>query len=300
MVATRTVFLIIVCNVLLASAVQAQHDLCDHNTLLEFYWAPARGKVDHYNVYLSVDDGSYHKVGETPNAPTRDAPYPLPIVAKYGRKYRIAVEAEAADGGVGPMSEPSDPVWCMLTQIQWNMTLGWNFVSTPTRLTNSALEWVLRSIAGSYDSVLTYDPTNGRWGRYHTADGPDFLNDLTTIEQGRGYLINVIALPAVVTLDIVEIANNPIELELGWNLIGYNSLTPRLIEDVLLSIDGNYNSVWTYDPANDEWKRYVAGGPEDLNDLETMEPGKAYWIDVTVKCSIPALGWIEFLKVARH
>ena len=97
---------------------QTQPERYDSNTLLEFYWKAASGNVDHYDVYLSIDDENYYKVGRTPDAeaPTEKDPYPVPIVAEDGRKYRLKVQGVAANGTTGPMSEPSDPVWCMMSR----------------------------------------------------------------------------------------------------------------------------------------------------------------------------------------
>ncbi len=89
-------------------------DTCDDDTVLEFYWEPATGNVHHYNVYLSTDGSDYVLVGTTPTAPTQENPYTVPITAVDGKVYRLKVEAEDAEGNVGPMSDPSDPVTCKL------------------------------------------------------------------------------------------------------------------------------------------------------------------------------------------
>ncbi len=91
-------------------------DTYDDDTTLEFHWAAASGDVVHYNVYLSIDGGNYVLIEPTvaSPAPTEKTPYALPIAAEDGRKYQLKVEAEDTDGLTGPMSEPSDPVWCKL------------------------------------------------------------------------------------------------------------------------------------------------------------------------------------------
>ena len=96
---------------------QAQCDTYDDDTVLEFYWKAASGDVQHYNVYLSVDEGDFFFVGKTESgrAPTEENPYAVP--EKYiedGKKYRLKVQAEGANGVKGDMSEPSDLVWCKL------------------------------------------------------------------------------------------------------------------------------------------------------------------------------------------
>ena len=34
----------------------------------------------------------------------------------------------------------------------------------------------------------------------------------------------------------------------------------------------------------DEWERYIVDAPPFLNSLETMEPGKGYWVDAKAAC----------------
>jgi hypothetical protein len=91
-----------------------QCDTNDDDTLLEFYWDAASGDVHHYNVYLSIDEASYFLAGTTTTAPTEENPYAVPVEAEDGRTYRLEVQAEDAHGATGPMSEPSDLVWCKL------------------------------------------------------------------------------------------------------------------------------------------------------------------------------------------
>ena len=70
----------------------------------------------------------------------------------------------------------------------------------------------------------------------------------------------------------------------GWNLVGYNSQTAKPVAEAVLSIEGKYNSVWTYDAHAGQWLRYIPGGQSFLNDLEFMQPGRGYWIDVKERC----------------
>ncbi len=113
-VVERIAFLTSVCFALSMLSVYAYTQTSDDDTCLEFYWDAATGDVDHYNVYLSIDQGDYSLVGTTAAAPTEGTPYALPVTAQDDRKYQLKVEAEDAGGTTGPMSEPSDIVWCKL------------------------------------------------------------------------------------------------------------------------------------------------------------------------------------------
>ena len=70
-----------------------------------------------------------------------------------------------------------------------------------------------------------------------------------------------------------------LQLEAGWNLVGYNLLVSQPISDALSPVSGDYSIVWTYDASDsaDPWKKYDPSVPFG-NDLMEMGPGKGYWI----------------------
>jgi len=61
-------------------------------------------------------------------------------------------------------------------------------------------------------------------------------------------------------------------------LIGFNSLQSMTIEDALIDIDGEVESVWGY--KDGVWKTYNPKNP-GFSDLEEMEPGMGYWVKIT-------------------
>ena len=68
-----------------------------------------------------------------------------------------------------------------------------------------------------------------------------------------------------------------IRLLKGWNLISLPLQPPNDEPSaVLSSINTRYNSVWTYDP-DTGWSMFAPDGPSDL---EKMERGKGYWIEM--------------------
>ena len=76
---------------------------------LSFRWDAASGNVDHYNVYVSVDDQHFELLEEaTTNSCLVDV--------QEGRTYVLQVEAEDGMGRVGLMSDPSERinVWVTL------------------------------------------------------------------------------------------------------------------------------------------------------------------------------------------
>jgi hypothetical protein len=166
-------------------------------------------------------------------------------------------------------------------QVEMDLHQGWNLISLQVDPWDHTLQSVLASVWDNVNSVWAYDANPG-WQRY-VAAGPDFLNDLTTMETGRGYWISVDGEP-MLSITGIQIIDTAIQLRQGWNLAGYNASTPQPREDALASIDGKYSSIWTYDSSTGEWLRYVVGGAEFLNTLTQLEPGRAYWINASEDC----------------
>lgn len=82
--------------------------------------------------------------------------------------------------------------------------------------------------------------------------------------------------PSVVIGGIVQ----ELHLYPGWNFISvYIDILNSNISSVLSPIDGLYTIVWTYDAASKAWKRYIPGNL--LSDLNTIEPGRGYLINIT-------------------
>jgi hypothetical protein len=74
-----------------------------------------------------------------------------------------------------------------------------------------------------------------------------------------------------------------IPLDAGWNSFAYPVEETRPLTETLLSIEGNYSSVYSYDGGNltDSWSVYGVGAPAWVNDLNTFEFGQGYWISTT-------------------
>lgn len=276
------------CIALLISATQARCDTYDDDTTLEFYWSAASGSVRHYNVYLSIDEGDYFRVGTTPITPTEGEPYIVPVDAEDGKRYQLKVEAVDAQDRTGPMSEPSDIVWCRLSKPISNvqettiaLAVGWNLISFNIQPTPDTFDYILASIQGKYDAIWTYDATIQEWLRY-AVDGSPLLNNLNMAEAGIGYWLKM---NQAVRLTVQGTPmSTTVQLRTGWNLVGYNSQLPQAVERCISSIEGKYDSVWAYDPDQGKWFRYIPDAPAFLNSLKFMVPGRGYWIYAREEC----------------
>lgn len=136
-------------------------------------------------------------------------------------------------------------------ELEANLAQGWNLISLPINPDNNGIQSVLESLGNNYNSVWTY--YEGGWKYYIPGIAG---NKLTIIEPGRGYWIKMNKTGTLKVKGDYAISV-PIQLTRGWNLVGYNSLTPRTAKEALTSIKGLYWSVWTYSDNN--WLRRIEG-----------------------------------------
>ncbi|MEZ4528436.1 MAG: hypothetical protein R2941_21185 [Desulfobacterales bacterium] len=141
------------------------------------------------------------------------------------------------------------------------------------------MESVLSPIAGKYISVWSYQ--GGSWKTYDPAKPT--LSKLTRIESGLGYWIDM---KETATLSVSgSPPGKSISLAIGkdgWNLVGYNSVTPQKIETAFSSIAGKIVTVWAF--VNNRW---IVCNPDKpiFTSLFTAQPGYGYWVNVKEDCT---------------
>ena len=162
------------------------------------------------------------------------------------------------------------------------LSTGWNLVSTPSDPASPAPADVLAPVADTVERAMWWDAcaTTPGWREYSPTDPASATLD--AIDSTRGIWLSSTDggdLPTDGTpADFTSIALCP-----GWNLIGFPAGQERHVQSVLAPIADKYERVFAYDPARvgDPWQIYDVRVPEWANDLETMRPGRGYWILVT-------------------
>ena len=150
------------------------------------------------------------------------------------------------------------------------LSSGWNLISLPEQQSNTDIEIVTVSIEGQFISIWTYE--NGSWSTY-VPSSPGF----TTLEQmdaGRAYWIDMGYSSGTLVGSGFK-PSSSIQVDSGWNFIGYNGNSDKGIAEALNSIEGSVDSVWSF--IDDVWKVYYPDNP-GLSNLETMEIGRGYWV----------------------
>lgn len=163
-------------------------------------------------------------------------------------------------------------------EVSIDLSADWNLISLPVQPQNTDRDVILASIDGKYDAIWTFDAVTGQWSRY-VVGGQPFLNNLNVVEAGVGYWIEMNQAGTLVVQGTDP--GTIIPLRIGWNLVGCNSLVSKAIVVALASIVDKYESIWAYNAVLGTWLRYVPDGQPFLNDLESIDPTKGYWIEAT-------------------
>jgi len=155
---------------------------------------------------------------------------------------------------------------------------GWNLISLPTQPINNSLDYVLMPINGKYTDVFTY---KDRWV-YKSSYMNKWFGDLSTMDVGTGYWIKV---EEDCDLPIIGyyIDDWNIKLSKGWNLIGHIGCGNANINNLSFTDANNnnytnaYTDIFTYE---DKWIYKSEYMNKWFGDLNSLVPGKGYWIKV--------------------
>ena len=156
----------------------------------------------------------------------------------------------------------------------WNcsiaLSIGWNLVSLPVIISNTAIANVLSGISNY--TVQYYDTVTNSWKAYNGSSG-----DLTTMEDGKGYWINKTTAPATLTVTGTKSPAAPdhtptYSVLSGWNLIGFKSTISQLTSTYLQTLP-----VSSYTLLN--------AGNENKNS-GNMDSGNGYWLWMNTTGSI--------------
>ena len=168
-----------------------------------------------------------------------------------------------------------------------NITLkeGWNFISVPRRLADSANKANLFSgINSSGHSIWTYNQKDGGWNDISAED------KILPMEGYWVYSINPVSLPLQFSDDPLQVP--PVkDLGAGWNMFGFTGNTPASARDSLLSIRSLWTEVIGWNEGKQQFETTIVnGGSNDMADSRLLLPSHAYWLFVNESCSLASIG----------
>jgi len=152
---------------------------------------------------------------------------------------------------------------------------GWNLICIPFIHTDTDISSVLSSINGSYDAVQWYNvsDTSDHWKHNHILK-PSQLNDLYDINHTMGFWIHVTEPDGVLFeySGLKPTQNQTINLDIGWNLVGYPSLSNKNRTDALNNINfgSDVDAIWTYNSVSQKW--------DEITESDNFQVGRGYWI----------------------
>lgn len=186
-----------------------------------------------------------------------------------------------------PGNAPAPPQSLALTAEGIPLVPGWNLVSLPREPDSVDPAAVFSSISGGLVATFTYDGCNASdpW-RVYVPGAPE-VSDLASVDHRVGVWVRS-SNAAALAVSGMEPAETVVQLCQGWNLIGYPLSHPRPVLNALASIAGRFARVMAYDPADaeDPWEAFDVGAPAWANDLQTMQPGRGYWVYATEDVSL--------------
>lgn len=161
---------------------------------------------------------------------------------------------------------------------------GWNFVSFLVEPTITELTQFFGDEFSKVNAVWAYDSPTAQWSKYKEYD-PFNTNDLTDMHGLKGYWVDIDAGDQA-SFEVYGnlMLNTTVLLYSGWNLVGYSALMETDLAEALTPITDQLEAVWTYD-SDIGWKKYKIYDPFNTNNLDTLIPGKAYWVYVNADCN---------------
>jgi len=178
---------------------------------------------------------------------------------------------------------PQDQSLSEVKPSEFLLVPGWNMVSTQLNPTIVDVEIVLDPIMNELVLIETYDAEMDDWLKYKKDNIYPWTNDLEEIHVTDGYWLVV---DNTTSLQINgSFYNESISLYPGWNLVGYNSIETVKLMDAIAPIYDSFVLIQTYDANTDDWLKYRKDNPYPwTDDLDSIEPGRAYWVVVSDFC----------------
>jgi hypothetical protein len=130
---------------------------------------------------------------------------------------------------------------------------GWNQISLMVRPDDTSIGSVLWGLEDKVLSVWYYDASTEEWGGTWlsaTWDGTQWIGDLTTMEDGKGYWIQVTEDCTIALVGDARTLAPPqvgpyvpasYRVYKGWNLVGFSSLMPMPLNEYFFSL--YYNDI---------------------------------------------------------
>lgn len=220
--------------------------------------------LSHYIVYWGTKPGVYTNNSGNIGLVTEYKTY----IPDDDQTYFFAVTAVDTSGLESDFSNEVNT-----GSVVFSLNRGWNLISIPDISTNISVQEAFGPIMSSIINISAYE--NGTWCVYPY--NPQYAT-LSVIKPWQGLWLNM---KNSETIAFMPKTYNSVYLVKGWNLVRFTLPISMATQDAISSIYANVASIWTYQEGR--WKVYDPLNPY-LSDLQTLEPGPGYWINVKKAC----------------
>jgi hypothetical protein len=146
--------------------------------------------------------------------------------------------------------------------------MGWNLITIPVET-----DWWASDISGNLTDCLSvsgWDAVNQTYKTYITGGPPTFNFELL---DGYGYFVDIMNLNPQSLRTVGSLLSTVnIQLEIGWNLIGWYHDYDTLASNIAANITGCL-SVSAWDSINQTYQTYIVGGPPSFDFTITQNMG---------------------------
>lgn len=161
---------------------------------------------------------------------------------------------------------------------------GWNFVSTPKRLSagnNTAAIFDAVDTAGH--SIFRYDASSG----WHAMGPQDAVLPLDGI-----WIYSNDSIEVALDFDTYPVQLPPTkQLYAGWNAIGFSDTFPTSAKNTLLSVQDLWTTLIGFDAESQGYEVSIINGATDSHSEEReMVPGQGYWLYMRGNGALAAIG----------
>jgi hypothetical protein len=181
---------------------------------------------------------------------------------------------------------PYDPGNVFQFPTTLNLLHGWNFISTPKKLSNgNNTAAIFSSIDTAGHSIYLYNASDRVWYPLTLTDKVQPLDGIW-IYANKTEKVNL------------SFDTNPMQtpstksLSAGWNAIGFTDTTSISASTTLNSVKARWSTLIGFNPQQQRYESSIVNGATDSvhGDHLNMYPGKGYWLFMTEAGELAAIG----------
>ncbi len=157
---------------------------------------------------------------------------------------------------------------------------GFNLVSFPCLEESGIDKSNLTDYIYGFSSIHYYNYSDEKdpWKAYSPGLPNWTVVDFDKVEKGKGYWINFNNSNHFYSNGTM-ININPLEIQGGWNLVGYFFNESKPINQTLASIENDLEIIFEYNATSMTWANYTSNNSQE-NKLTHFKPYYGYWIKV--------------------